>query len=54
MKKESSSSLLEGWWRLIGASRMASPMKSLNSPAEISPRLLKRVMAIAAPDESEV
>jgi len=38
MKNESSSSLLVRWWRLIGSRRMFSPMKSLNSPAEISPR----------------
>jgi hypothetical protein len=28
-----------------GLSRMFSPMKSLNSPAEISPRPLKRVIS---------
>jgi|GEM_PF-6430716 len=50
MKNESSSSLLVRWWRLIGSRRMASPMKSLNSSAEISPRPLKRVISWVAPN----
>ena len=37
MKNESSSSLLVRWCRFTGSCRMFSPMKSLNSPAEISP-----------------
>ena len=49
MKKESSSSLLWRWCRFTGSRRMFSPMKSLNSPAEISPRPLKRVISWVAP-----
>jgi len=54
MKKESNSSLLCRWCRFTGSRRMFSPMKSLNSPAEISPRPLKRAMAIVVSVECEV
>jgi len=49
MKNESRRSLLWTWVSDRGSRRMSSPMKALNSPAEISPRPLKRVISAAAP-----